>query len=323
MRMPPFQPNDETIWGLAGARMAPPLPSAEGFVTKPILDLLRAGAARDPNAVALVSLNDSLRFWEMLRLAQNAACAIARIVPPGGAVACLLPRTPESIAALLGCLISGRICLVLDPANPPERQRLLLDDAAPAALMVAVPPAFAFAGPILTAQEVVAGPDTQWRSDHAFNPDAPCAVYFTSGSSGRPKGIVLSARSILYRALDCAHAWDLTDSDRLIAPSMHVTSSGLSFLLGALARGTRVVLCSVGSDGGNAVLRLMETEMPTCAAFTCKICFSFVTFPTNWCRGPTVDGSGGMATKSTGRLSGFALLRFDGGDDRGKLDRSS
>ena len=99
MRMPPFQPNDETIWGLAGARMAPPLPSAEGFVTKPILDLLRAGAARDPNAVALVSLNDSLRFWEMLRLAQNAACAIARIVPPGGAVACLLPRTPESIAA--------------------------------------------------------------------------------------------------------------------------------------------------------------------------------------------------------------------------------
>src|SRR5260221_6119796 len=93
-------PADEDIWGLPGAIMAPPIPGTEAFSTTPLLELLRAGAAHDPEAIALVGQSTSLSFAEVLRLAQNAAWAVAALVPVGQPVACVLPRTPRAMAGL-------------------------------------------------------------------------------------------------------------------------------------------------------------------------------------------------------------------------------
>ena len=129
--------SDETLWGLPGATVEGSLPGAEAFSATPLLTLLRASTALDPEAIALVSRTASLCYADLLRLARNAACAIAERVPPDQTVACLLPRSPEGVAALLGCLISGRLCMVLDQANPAERQALLLADARPGLLLLA------------------------------------------------------------------------------------------------------------------------------------------------------------------------------------------
>jgi non-ribosomal peptide synthetase component F len=255
--------DDETIWGLPGAHTEPPIPDAEGFSATPLPGLLRAGVAIDPQAVALVGERGSLTYGDLWRLAGNVAGAIAARVPAGHPVACLLPRTPEGIAGVIGCLISGRLCMVLDPANPAERQVALLADAAPAALLATGSLPFAHAAPELALADAMA--DRDWHADSDWDPDAPLAVHFTSGSSGRPKGIVLSARSVLFRAGCVAGRWGLSHEDRVHAVSIPVASSGLAMLLGALACGARVVLTDIVADGASAALRLIEREAVTCA----------------------------------------------------------
>jgi non-ribosomal peptide synthetase component F len=257
--------TDETIWGLKGAKFGRSLPDAETFSTTPIIDLVRATATHRPEAIALVGQTASLRYGELLSLVRNVASAVARIVPPAQPIACLLPRSPEGAAGLVGCLVSGRLCMILDPSHPAQRQAALLREAAPAALMLTEPLPFAFPAPVLMLADALAGPDRDWQPDFRWNPDAPCAVFFTSGSSGQPKGIVLSARSILYRALDSAESLELTKEDRVFAPSVPIAGSGLSFLLAVLARGSRMVLSNIAAEGASAVLNLMEREAVTCA----------------------------------------------------------
>ena len=147
--MPSAPLNDDAIWGLPGVKVAEPYQGAETFCETPPFELLRKGAALDPDAIALVGRSGALRYGDLLRIAQNTAAALAERIAPGEAVACVLPRRPEAIAALVGCAISGRVCLILDPANPALRQRDLLMDLAPAALLLAEEPPLRYDAPAL------------------------------------------------------------------------------------------------------------------------------------------------------------------------------
>ena len=265
--MPSAPLNDDAIWGLPGAKVAEPRKGAETFSETPLWELLCRGAAHDPDAVALVGRSGALRYGELLRIAQNTAAALAERIAPGEAVACLLPRRPDAIAALIGCLISGRVCLVLNPANPALRQRDLLMDLAPAAFLLAEMPPLRYDAPTLMLADVLAGRDRIWRPDAAPDPDAPLSVHMTSGSSGLPKGIVLSARSMLYRAFSNVHDMQLTRADCLATFSAPFPGSGLSAMLAALASGARCVLASLAEDGAGATLRLIERERVTCPVF--------------------------------------------------------
>lgn len=257
--------DNETIWGVAGATIAASCPEVDALSTRSLLDLLRAGAAHDPTAIALVSQTSSLRYEDILGLAQRAAFAVAQLVPLGQAVACVLPRTPEAMAGLLGCLLAGRLCLVLDLAQPVDRLAVALADAAPAALMLAEPLPFETTAPVLMLRDAMAGPDRDWHPEHDWDPDAPFAVYFTSGSSGRPKGIVVSARYIFHRALAMAQYYAITERDCVFHAVASTTSNGLACVLGGLFRGARVLLAAVAREGAGALVRLIERETVTCA----------------------------------------------------------
>src|SRR5436305_2616179 len=265
--MPSAPLNDDAIWGLPGAKVAEPRKGAETFSETPLWELLCRGAAHDPDAVALVGRSGALRYGELLRIAQNTAAALAERIAPGEAVACLLPRRQDAIAALIGCLISGRVCLVLDPANPALRQRELLMDLAPAALLLAEMPPLQYDAPALMLADVLAGPDRFWRPDAAPDPDAPLSVHMTSGSSGRPKGIVLSARSVLYRAFSNIDDMRLRRTDCFVMPSGPFAGAGLSALISALACGARCVLTSLAADGAGTTLRRIVRERVIRAAF--------------------------------------------------------
>ncbi|MFK0259692.1 amino acid adenylation domain-containing protein, partial [Streptomyces sp. NPDC090445] len=103
---------------------------------------------------------------------------IARGVGPEQTVAVALPRSVESVVAVLGVLKAGAAYLPVDPAYPQARIAFMLEDARPA----------------LTVDDPAMTVEGDWPdTDPAVALDVrhPAYVIYTSGSTGRPKGVVV------------------------------------------------------------------------------------------------------------------------------------
>ncbi|MFE0020195.1 AMP-binding protein [Amycolatopsis sp. NPDC059021] len=149
-------------------------------------------AAAGPGATALISGARRVSYADLDRTADAwAAGLIAAGVVPGDLVPIVLPRGEELVTALLAVLKAGAAYALLDPAWPAGRLRdvgeqlgarlVIARDASPIA-PVWVPPA----GP--------ACPPPDFRPVEV-GADAPCCVFFTSGTTGRPKGVLTPHRA--------------------------------------------------------------------------------------------------------------------------------
>ena len=101
---------------------------------RPLLACLEEACRHAAGHAAMVGTAGRLSRPDIIHIVRRAAAAVQRRVPVGARVAAFLPQTPQGVAALLGCASAGRVCVVLNPADPPERLRLTLEDAAPAAV---------------------------------------------------------------------------------------------------------------------------------------------------------------------------------------------
>ncbi|MCX4678857.1 amino acid adenylation domain-containing protein [Streptomyces sp. NBC_01433] len=149
-------------------------------------------AAAGPGRTALVCGEDRLSAADLAGRVHRLARALrARGIGADDVVALALPRSADSVAALLAVLDAGAAFLPLDAAYPPERLRELIDDTRPALVLTTgavdglpwttlLDEAAALSGAPLTADEL-AGPR---------HPEHLAYVIHTSGSTGRPKGVL-------------------------------------------------------------------------------------------------------------------------------------
>ncbi|MFD0381676.1 AMP-binding protein [Streptomyces stramineus] len=98
-------------------------------------------AARTPDATALVHGTTALTFAELNARANRLARALVeRGAGPESLVALALPRSEESVVALLAVLKAGAASVPVDLEYPAERIALLLEDAAPRSSSPTPPP---------------------------------------------------------------------------------------------------------------------------------------------------------------------------------------
>ncbi|MEJ8641433.1 amino acid adenylation domain-containing protein [Streptomyces sp. MS1.HAVA.3] len=160
-----------------------------------------AQVARTPDATALVAGDTRLSWAELNTRANRLAHRLtAAGAGPDSVVALALPRSAETVIALLAVLKAGAASLPLDAEYPADRTAAMLADAAPA---------LAVTGDGWPLPELLAGlpvlavaPADETDHPAADNPPPRAAardaayVIYTSGSTGRPKGVVVSHGSI-------------------------------------------------------------------------------------------------------------------------------
>ncbi|WP_410594830.1 amino acid adenylation domain-containing protein [Amycolatopsis sp. lyj-23] len=147
-------------------------------------------AARTPDAVALVFRGTALTYAELNgRVNRLARHLVAQGAGPEQLVALALPRSAESVVALLAILKAGAVYLPIDPEQPPDRLAYLLTDANPL-LMLEKP----------VGEEVLARYPATNLSDAdrtaPLRPSNGAYVIYTSGSTGRPKGVLVEHRAL-------------------------------------------------------------------------------------------------------------------------------
>jgi amino acid adenylation domain-containing protein len=217
-----------------------PLPA--DFTETPIFALFEAAAARDPAASALVIGDERVSYAMLRRRSRALAQRIDALVPQDAAVAILLGQSADAVVALLACLAARRVALVLNADHPPERNAAILQDAGAAAIIVADATPLPSSLPADLVRIVPSGagtpetPDT-WQPPEPAAPDAPAIVLWTSGSAGRPKGVVLSQFCMLYRVHRNIAGSHLNRDDRLFPLSALGTVNGCSYIIAILLVG--------------------------------------------------------------------------------------
>jgi malonyl-CoA/methylmalonyl-CoA synthetase len=146
---------------------------------------------------------------------------------PGDRVGVYLANRLEVIDLLLACVKLG---LVLVPINILYREREIthiLADAEPRAVVTTRDAFEGFAGvQLFDASDLLADasaePDGDVRT--LVDGDAPAAIVYTSGTTGRSKGAVLSHNNFLANTVNLVSCWRITAADRYLAvlPLFHV-----------------------------------------------------------------------------------------------------
>jgi malonyl-CoA/methylmalonyl-CoA synthetase len=234
---------------LLGQRSLPASWSSR-WASDPAAEVLRDEAGRSSSAA---------RLEEATRLAAGRYAAAG--LSPGDRILLCLPNSSELVVAHVAALRMG---LVVVPANTSytERElRLVLEDTQPRAAVVGDAERARWLSRWRDGSLVVTGPSLELPSGPAprldsARPEDPAMVCFTSGTTGTPKGAVLSHGNLLAGAEALRVAWRWAPDDRLVLPLPLFHVHGLAVgLHGSLhAGGSVLVLGRFGAEGTLAAL---------------------------------------------------------------------
>jgi D-alanine--poly(phosphoribitol) ligase subunit 1 len=156
------------------------------------------------------SAEDHTTYRELDRASsQLARLLVHRGVRKRDIVALCLEKSPLVYSGILACLKVGAPYVVIDPSNPPERTRSIVERCAPA--LAVVDPAVArpaieadvFGCATLLTDDQGRLAELTEMADDPFTPpwsvdgSDPAYVMFTSGSTGTPKGAVMSQSNLV------------------------------------------------------------------------------------------------------------------------------
>ncbi|CPR12927.1 AMP-binding protein [Mycobacterium bohemicum DSM 44277] len=250
-----------------------------------LADSLRAAAELSPRRTTLVDNDVRVDCATLYDRAVRLASALLRRFPPGTVVSFMLPNWHEAAAIYSGATLAGMVVNPILPSLRDHDLRFVLEDVG--AAMIFVPHRFGghdysamlerVTAELSPAPEVVvlrgdAGPHTPYRAllDHdpvpaqlpTLDPDAVRMVLYTSGTTGRAKGVLHSHNSI--RALICQirDHWAIDPGDTFLVPSpiAHIGGSIYAFEC-PLLLGTTAVLMDRWDPA--AAVTLMDGERCT------------------------------------------------------------
>ncbi len=246
-----------------------------------LVQLLIDGAKARPDHTALRFEGQNLSYTDLDQLTSRCANLLAELgVKPGAVVALFLESCPELVIAYLGALKVGAIPNVVNASLKSEEVRLVVADSQ-AHLFVTDATRWEELGALgreLGVREVLltseaptpAGtrPFLQELSLHSDSfatfdapPESLASLLYTSGTTGNPKGVMLTHRNIADNAIQFSRVHYLRDDTLFIAAPLFHCWGLINGVLGVLAAQASAVI--IRRFRTESVLDLIDETQPT------------------------------------------------------------
>jgi acyl-CoA ligase (AMP-forming) (exosortase A-associated) len=241
-----------------------------------IMELVQAATDRAPEAEALVVDRARLTYRTLAALSRGFGEQLRTLDPTiGERIAIFLDKRVETVVSMLGAVAAGCVFVPVNPVLKPRQVMHVLEDCGARCLVTS-----AVRAELLGAQALANVPHIilvddpagipsllsrattchRWsgrsspghtpceRSTELISASAACidtdlaAILYTSGSTGLPKGVMLSHRNLLEGAWSVAHYLHHTSTDRILSALPLSFDAGLNQLTSAWAVNATAVL---------------------------------------------------------------------------------
>lgn len=237
--------------------------------------MLADAMRRRADAVAIRHGERRLSYHELDAMAAAAAELFASHgCLPGDRVLIFLKNGFEYPILLLGAIRAGFVVVPVNAKLHPREVAWIAGDCAPKVIITQrehVAPLRegldAATQPQIFAVEDLDLSNRPSSKPVEAEPDDPAWIFYTSGTTGRPKGATLTHRNLVAAATNClADIFDFQSGDRVlhVAPLSH--GSGL-YLLPSLARGAKNIISDRPSFQPDEILDMVAAERITAFAF--------------------------------------------------------
>ena len=214
-------------------------------------DLLLESARGAPDRVAITAGATTITYGALAAQAGALAGALARGgVERGDRVLILGENSIETVLAFWAALAANAVPVILHPQTKPAKVAYVIADSGARAIVVDA--ALASALPSLPRpQLVLAIGSTDWHAALASRAAAPprrcldidlAALVYTSGSTGEPKGVMLTHRNMLAACASISEYLEIGQDDVILSALPLAFDYGLYQVIMAIAAGARVVL---------------------------------------------------------------------------------
>jgi amino acid adenylation domain-containing protein len=212
-------------------------------------------ASFHPDHVAIQAQDRGTTYRELDEAANRLAHAILRQRGPGAEpVGIITEHGVPAVAAMLAVLKAGKFYVPLDPSYPRDRLAYMLDDTS-APLIVAgqfhrAQAENLAAGriPILTIDRQVAEFPAH-RPELRIEPETLVGIYYTSGSTGHPKGVMYTHGYVLHNTRNYGNASHVSTKDRWTWLHSYGIPSASNDIFTALLHGATLCPWDVKRDG--------------------------------------------------------------------------
>jgi acyl-CoA synthetase (AMP-forming)/AMP-acid ligase II len=189
-----------------------------------LIEMLDRQRIDRPDQIAYTYAGEPTTYRQLWRQVNQAAAALrSHGVVRGDYVVMALGNGPRFFSAFYGAQRAGGIAVPLFPGSGPERLwhvadhcqavAIIMED--PARMQEARSPQATRQSPILTPADLADGGGYQDFND--IDPDTPAYIQYTSGSTGAPKGVILSHRNLLTNAHQMIDGMGITDREVFVS----------------------------------------------------------------------------------------------------------
>jgi amino acid adenylation domain-containing protein len=205
--------------------------------------LISQSAEQHPQLTALMGLdaNGHSCRWTYAELEQQsnqlAHALQAKGIGPSHRVALFLPRSPQTIIAMLAVLKTGAAYVPLEPQQPPQRSQHMLRLAAPKVVIHNGDWPDQFDIDTLDFSQFDGESFSSEPVQCSVHPDQAAYILFTSGSSGTPKGVLISHRALHNYCRSIVRRVHLSPSDKSAIVTSLAADLSYTLLFPTLLRG--------------------------------------------------------------------------------------